>query len=74
MAMRRELDRRTPAGLEVVLYWHGAENVTVSVRDTSTDEEFELRVEAAFALDAFLHPYAYAAGCGATHAQPAAAS
>ena len=71
--MRRELDRRTAVGLEVVLYWHGAESVTVFVHDTTTGEEFELEVEAALALDAFLHPYAYAAGCGATHAQPAAA-
>ncbi len=73
MAARRELDRRATGGVEVVLYWHGADTVSVFVHDTSTDEEFELEVDAAFALDAFHHPYAYAAGCGVSHAQPAAA-
>lgn len=72
--MKRELDRRLTAGLEVVLYWHGAESVSVSVHDTHTGEEFELEVEASQALDAFRHPYAYAAGSGASRAEwPAAA-
>ena len=71
--MKRELNRRLTGGLEVVLYWHGADSVSVSVLDMATGEEFELEVEPASALDAFRHPYAYAAGCGATHAQPAAA-
>jgi hypothetical protein len=71
--MKRELNRRVAGGIEVVLYWHGADTVSVFVHDTSTGEEFELEVDAAFALDAFRHPYAYAAGCGVTHAQPAAA-
>lgn len=71
--MKRELNRRLTGGLEVVLYWHGADRVSVSVHDASTGEEFELEVDAAFALDAFRHPYAYAAGCGVSHAQPAAA-
>lgn len=62
--MKRELDRRSASGLDVVLYWHGAETVSVFVRDTHTGEEFELEVEAAKALDAFRHPYAYAAGSG----------
>ncbi len=73
MTTKRELNKRITGGLEVVLYWHGADKVSVSVRDMRTDEEFELEVEAAFALDAFLHPYAYAAGCGVSHAQPAVA-
>jgi hypothetical protein len=72
MAMKRELDRRLTGGVEVVLYWHGADSVSVSVLDTGTGEEFELEVEPALALDAFRHPYAYAAGRGVMHAQPAA--
>jgi hypothetical protein len=71
--MKRELNRRLTGGIEVVLYWHGADSVSVSVQDTATGEEFELEVDAALALDAFRHPYAYAAGRGATRAQPAAA-
>jgi hypothetical protein len=71
--MKRELNRRAGGGIEVVLYWHGADTVSVFVHDTSTREEFELPVEAGSALDAFRHPYAYAAGCGVPHAQPAAA-
>jgi hypothetical protein len=71
--MKRELNRRISGGIEVVLYWHGADTVSVFVRDTSTGEEFELEVGAAHALDAFHHPYAYAAGCGLPQAQPAAA-
>ena len=65
--MKRELDRRHASGLDVVLYWHGAETVSVFVCDTHTGEEFELEVDAAFALDAFRHPYAYAAGSGVSH-------
>jgi hypothetical protein len=38
-----------------------------------TGEEFELEVEAASALDAFRHPYAYAAGRGVSHVESAAA-
>ena len=34
-AMKRELNRRLTGGLEVVLYWHGADSVSVSVLDTS---------------------------------------
>jgi hypothetical protein len=45
--------------------------VTVSVQDTGT-EEFEFEVDAADALDAFRHPYAYAAGCGVPFDEPAA--
>jgi hypothetical protein len=69
--MKRELDRRNANGLDVVLYWHGAETLSVFVRDTSTGEEFELEVDAAEALDAFRHPYAYAAVRGVSHAQAA---
>jgi hypothetical protein len=71
--MKRELARRSAAGLDVVLYWHGADTVTVFVHDANTGEELELAVDATHALDAFHHPYAYAAGSGVSNAQPAAA-
>ncbi len=68
---RRELSRRRTGGLEVALHWHeGAANVTVSVRDVTTGDDFELEVEPANALDAFRHPYAYAARRGIPFAQP----
>jgi hypothetical protein len=69
---RRELSQRSSAGLEVVLYWDGSDAVTVSVHDASTGEAFELEVVATDALDAFWHPYAYAAGCGVPYTRPAA--
>ena len=62
---RRELSARRAGGLEVVLYWHeGRGDMTVAVRDADTGEAFELNVEPANALDAFRHPYAYAARRG----------
>ena len=58
---RRELTRRMTAGLEVVLYWYARRaSVTLSVNDAHTGEAFEVEVDAADALDAFRHPYAYA--------------
>ena len=58
---RRELARRMSAGLEVVLYWCARRaSVTLSVHDARTGEAFEVEVDAADALDAFRHPYAYA--------------
>jgi len=57
---RRELSRRTSAGLEVVLYWYDRTSaVTVSVFDERSGESFEVEVDGANALDAFHHPYAY---------------
>jgi hypothetical protein len=62
-ATRRELSRRTSAGLEVVLYWYDhTSSVTVSVLDERTGESFEIEVDGADALDAFHHPYAYSGG------------
>jgi len=64
---RRELSRRTSAGIEVVLYWCDATSaVTVSVRDERTEEAFEFNVEGRHALDAFHHPYAYLHGADAS--------
>ena len=58
----RELAARKQAGLSVVLRWNsGEDTVTVSVADVSTGERFEIAVAPEQALDAFYHPYAYAA-------------
>ena len=58
----RELAARRRAGLSVVLRWHPDDDaVTVKVADSSTGDRFEIRVDREHALDAFYHPYAYAA-------------
>ena len=56
----RELDSRVQEGLEVTLFWDpGANRVFVVVADACADEWFRVDVDAADALDAFRHPYAY---------------
>ena len=58
----RELDRRTGDGIEVRLLWHPNTNrVSVAVEDSRRGESFQLEVDGDQALDAFHHPYAYAA-------------
>jgi hypothetical protein len=58
----KEIAHRTSDGIEVVLFWRrGDARLTVTVADERTGAYFELDVEAAQALDAFHHPYAYAA-------------
>ena len=57
----RELDFRSGDGLEISLLWSRATNaVKVAVRDLRLGQEFDLDVEAANALRAFKHPFAYA--------------
>ena len=57
-----ELDHRCGDGLEVWLLWTASTNrLAVRVQDAKLDEAFEVEVEHAEALDAFRHPYAYAA-------------
>jgi hypothetical protein len=57
-----ELASRESDGLNVVLLWHPRNDaVTVSVADSRTGESFQLAVERDRALDAFYHPFAYAA-------------
>jgi hypothetical protein len=57
-----ELDYRAGDGVEVWLLWTASENrLFVLVVDTKLDDSFELDVDANDALDAFRHPYAYAA-------------
>ena len=57
-----ELDYRENDGIEVSLLWSRADNsLSVFVVDAKTDELFELPVRVEEALDAFRHPFAYAA-------------
>jgi hypothetical protein len=58
----RELARRTNDGFEVSMFWSESSNqITITVLDTRTDEALEFEVDGNDALDAFRHPYAYAA-------------
>jgi hypothetical protein len=58
----RELALRETDGVRVRLLWHPREDaVTVAVEDTRADERFELPVDRKRALEAFYHPFAYAA-------------
>jgi hypothetical protein len=59
---RRELAHRTSDGIEVSLFWSEPSNqVTVAVLDTRSGEAVEFEVDGSAALEAFNHPYAYAA-------------
>jgi hypothetical protein len=58
----RELAARESDGIYVLLLWHPrADAVTVSVEDDRRGDRFELAVAPDQALDAFYHPFAYAA-------------
>jgi len=58
----RQLAARESDGLHVLLLWHPDENaLTVSVEDARGGDRFQLTVAPDRALDAFYHPYAYAA-------------
>jgi hypothetical protein len=58
-----ELACRTSNGIEVALLLIG-ERLAVTVLDWTCGDCFELDVEAGYAMDAFHHPYAYAAHRG----------
>ena len=61
-AQTRELAARESDGIYVVLLWHPDEGaVTVSVEDARAGDRFHIAVAPARALDAFYHPFAYAA-------------
>lgn len=61
----KELAIRESDGLFVSLLWSkSADRVTLAVVDRNLDEEFHIDVAGAHALDAFYHPFAYAAGRG----------
>ena len=58
----RELAQRLSGMDEVLLLWHPeVERVELSVRDATTGAGFHVEVAPDRALDAFYHPYAYAA-------------
>jgi hypothetical protein len=58
----RELAAREGDGVRVLLLWHPREDaVTVSVEDARAGHDFQLAVAPDCALDAFYHPFAYAA-------------
>lgn len=58
----KELAQRVTGQDEVLLLWHPeSERVELAVRDVATGVSFHLDVEPGNAIDAFYHPYAYAA-------------
>ena len=59
---RRELAQRSSYGIEVTLFWTESTNlVTIAVIDLHSADELEFEVDGSAALDAFDHPFAYAA-------------
>jgi hypothetical protein len=61
-AQTRELAARDSDGIHVLLFWDPAGNaLTVSVEDTRIGDRFQIAVAPDHALDAFYHPFAYAA-------------
>lgn len=58
----RELAARDSDGIHVLLLWHPLENaLIVAVEDARVGDRFHLAVAPDRALDAFYHPFAYAA-------------
>jgi hypothetical protein len=59
---QRELAYREHDGLEITLVWNAVSNeISVAVVDAREELSFCVRVPSEYALDAFNHPYAYAA-------------
>jgi len=59
---RRELAHRQHDGIDVTLFWNeGTNRVTIQVLDFQAGEALEFEVDGSAALDAFNHPYTYAA-------------
>jgi hypothetical protein len=68
---RRELANRVSNGIEVTLLWGPTSGeVVVEVLDHSSEEAFEVSVPSECALDAFHHPFAYAARQGVDYEAP----
>lgn len=58
----RELAVRDSDGVLVSLFWHPRNDaLTVEVEDARDGQRLEFTVDRCCALDAFYHPYAYAA-------------
>jgi hypothetical protein len=61
-APARELAQRLSSGDEILLLRYPAcERLELSIRDLATGAGFQLEVASGDAIDAFHHPYAYAA-------------
>ena len=61
----KELARRLSGADEILLLWNPRDgHVEVSVRDVATGVGFDVEVAPGNALDAFHHPFAYAAALG----------
>ena len=62
---RRELAHRTTDGIDVTLVWsQPSDRVTIAVFHSRSATALEFEVDGVDALDAFNHPYAYAATGG----------
>jgi hypothetical protein len=60
----RELAQRLSGADEVLLLWHPeSDRVELSVRSLATGAGCQIEVAPADAIDAFYHPFAYAAEC-----------
>ena len=58
----RELDRRHNDGIDVRLLWSERDDrVLLAVSDSKTGDAFSIEIEPSEALEAFQHPYSYAA-------------
>jgi len=67
----RELDRRINDGFDVRLLWNQRTNcVFVAIEDQRDGNAFEFQVDAAKALEAFHHPFAYASNHYDLRSQP----
>jgi hypothetical protein len=59
---RIDLAHRRGDGIDVILWWSPEhDSVAIEVMHLATDSSFELVVDRSRALDAFYHPFAYAA-------------
>jgi hypothetical protein len=70
-----ELAHRESGGTEVTLFWNSeTDELVLSVADSAAGNAFAFGVDSAIAVDAFYHPYAYAARFGIVFnaAEPAA--
>jgi hypothetical protein len=64
----RELASREGDGIRVLLLWHPRDDaLTVSVEDSPSGYHFEFAVERDRGLEAFYHPFAYAAARNDVH-------
>jgi hypothetical protein len=58
----RELDRRHNDGIDIRLLWNQVDGrLLLAVSDSKTGDAFSIEVEPSDALEAFQHPYSYAA-------------